>query len=87
MTTLNKLEQAMASAKGLSSDLKTFSLDTNDQQAKQLFSQLSTQMENITQTLQSRLNYVKSEEPQYDQEASGSQQQQTTQQNNKQNNM
>ncbi len=80
MTTLNKLEQAMASAKGLASDLKTFSLDTNDQQAQQLFNQLSTQVENVSQTLQSRLNFVKSEEPQYAQEASGGQPQQQQQQ-------
>lgn len=71
MTTINKLEQTLASAKGLCADLKTFSLDTNDQQAKQMFSQLSSQMENIAQMIQSRADYVKSEEPQYAQEAAG----------------
>lgn len=71
LTTINKLEQALASAKGLSADLKTFSMDTIDQQAKQMFSQLSTQMDNIAQMIQSRTDYVKSEEPQYAQEAMG----------------
>jgi hypothetical protein len=79
LTTINKLEKALASAKGLSADLKTFSQDTQDQQAKQMFSQLSTQMDNIYQTLQARVNYVKSEEPQYQQEAQGM----TQRQNNK----
>lgn len=68
MTTVNKLEQALAGAKGLASQLKTFALDTDDQQAKQMFNQLSTTMENATQTIQSRLDYVKNEEPQYNQQ-------------------
>ncbi|WP_425446477.1 DUF1657 domain-containing protein [Dethiothermospora halolimnae] len=67
MTTINKLEKALASAKGLSADLKTFSMDTNDQNAKQMFNMLSTNAENMAQMLQNRVNYVKSEEPQYNQ--------------------
>lgn len=65
MTTVNKLEKALTSAQGLAAQLKTFSMDTNDQQAKQSFKQLSHTAENIAQTLQSRLSFVKSEEPQY----------------------
>ena len=65
MTTVNKLEKALTSAKGLAIELKTFSLDTNDQQAKQTFEQLSQTTEHIAQTLESRLNFAKSEEPQY----------------------
>ncbi|WP_411679397.1 DUF1657 domain-containing protein [Clostridium thailandense] len=65
MPTGNKLEQALASAKGLASDMKTFSLDTDSQEAKQMFDQLSTTMENVSQTIQTRLDFVKQEEPQY----------------------
>ncbi|GIM27588.1 hypothetical protein CPJCM30710_02540 [Clostridium polyendosporum] len=65
MTTVNKLEKALTSAQGLATELKTFSTDTNDQQAKQTFKQLAQTTENIAQTLQSRLDFVKSEEPQY----------------------
>ncbi|MEA4827603.1 DUF1657 domain-containing protein [Clostridium sp. JNZ J1-5] len=65
MPTGNKLEQALASAKGLASDLKTFSLDTDCQEAKQMFSQLSTNVENVAQAIQGRLDFVKDEEPQY----------------------
>lgn len=67
MATINKLEKALASAKGLSADLKTFSIDTNDQNAKQMFDMLSTNADNIAQMLQNRVNFVKSEEPQYNQ--------------------
>lgn len=65
MPTGTKLEQALAGAKGLASDMKTFSLDTENQQAKQMFNQLANTMENVSQTIQSRLDFVKQEEPQY----------------------
>jgi len=68
MTTVNKLEKALADAKGLAADLKTFSMDTNNQNAKQMFNMLSTNADNIAQMLQSRVNYVKNEEPQYNQQ-------------------
>ncbi|MCB2294223.1 DUF1657 domain-containing protein [Clostridium algoriphilum] len=65
MATVNKIEEALTSAQALTTQLKTFSMDTNDQQAKQSFKQLAQTTENIAQTLESRLNFVKSEEPQY----------------------
>lgn len=65
MPTGTKLETALASAKGLASDLKTFSLDTDNQEAKQMYNQLCNTVENVAQTLQSRLDFVKQEEPQY----------------------
>ncbi|MFZ5352820.1 MAG: DUF1657 domain-containing protein [Bacillota bacterium] len=65
MPTDSKLEKALADAKGLASDMKTFSLDTDNPDAKQMFNQLSNTMENVAQTLQTRLDFVKQEEPQY----------------------
>ncbi len=65
MPTGTKLETALASAKGLASDMKTFSLDTDNQEAKQMFNQLATTMEGVEQQIQSRLDFVKQEEPQY----------------------
>lgn len=86
MTTINKLQQALNSAKSLQADLKTFSMDTENQQAKQMFNQLATNLENTVQMLQSRVDFVNSEEPQYLQESMGMQQnQQQNQQQNKSN--
>ena len=68
MTVMNKLETTLASTKGLAADFKTFSLDTDDQNAKQMFSMLSTNAENMVQMLENRVNYLKSEEPQYNQQ-------------------
>ncbi|GAA0068631.1 hypothetical protein UT300003_01540 [Clostridium sardiniense] len=65
MPTGTKLEMALASAKGLVADMKTFSLDTDNQEAKQIFNQLASKMEEVEQTIQSRLDFVKQEEPQY----------------------
>ncbi|KRU25082.1 hypothetical protein VT91_08850 [Clostridium sporogenes] len=65
MPTGTKLETALSAAKGLAADMKTFSLDTDDQEAKQMFNQLANTMESVQQTLQSRLDFVKQEEPQY----------------------
>lgn len=66
MTTGTKLETALASAKGLAADMKTFSLDTDNQEAKQMFNQLASTMEDVEQQIKSRLDFVKKEEPQYD---------------------
>lgn len=65
MPTGTKLETALASAKGLAADMKTFSLDTDNQEAKQMFNQLATTMEGVEQQIKARLDFVKQEEPQY----------------------
>lgn len=65
MATGTKLETALAEAKGLAADMKTFSLDTENPEAKQMYNQLATTMENVVQVLQTRLDFVKQEEPQY----------------------
>lgn len=65
MPTGTKLETVLASAKSLSAQMKTFSLDTGNQEAKQMFNQLANTMEGVEQQLQSRLDFVKQEEPQY----------------------
>lgn len=88
MTTVNKLQQALNSAKSLQADLKSFSMDTENQQAKQMFNQLASDLENTVQMLQARTDFVNSEEPQYLQESLGMESQANQQQNkNNQNKM
>ena len=65
MPTGTKLETALASAKGLAADMKTFSLDTDNEEAKQMFSQLASTMDGVEKSLQARLDFVKQQEPQY----------------------
>ncbi|HLR20897.1 MAG TPA: DUF1657 domain-containing protein [Tissierellaceae bacterium] len=63
MTVKNDLETALASVKGLAADLKTFSLDTEDQSAKQMFETLSTDAENMAQSIESRFDYLQGTTP------------------------
>ncbi|WP_066893359.1 DUF1657 domain-containing protein [Clostridium nigeriense] len=65
MPTGTKLETALASAKGLAADMKTFSLDTDNEEAKQMFNQLASTMDGVEKSLQARLDFVKQQEPQY----------------------
>ncbi|KRU27532.1 hypothetical protein VT91_13110 [Clostridium sporogenes] len=65
MTVINKLNQTMESLKGAESNCRTFSMDTDDPNAKQMFNQIAENMKMCENMLQSRINFVMSEEPQY----------------------
>lgn len=66
MTVGQKLHMTLAQAESVAANLKSFSLDTQDQAAKQLFSQLAKTMEDhIIAPLKARVNKVEAEEPTY----------------------
>jgi len=65
VTVGTKMQQTIASAESVKANLKTFALETQDQQAKQMYQQLAQTMENVVSSLQSRMNYIEQEEPQY----------------------
>ncbi len=67
MTVGQKLHQTLNSLDAAKIQLKTFSMDTQDQNAKQQFINYANQLESITQGLKERINYVEQEEPQYKQ--------------------
>ena len=68
MTIGVKMQQTIASAESVAANLKQFALETQDQQAKQMFGQLSQTVNNVVSSLQARLNYIQQEEPQYRQQ-------------------
>ncbi|MFV9511121.1 DUF1657 domain-containing protein [Tepidibacillus sp. LV47] len=68
MTVGIQLQQTIASAQSVAANLKSFALQTQDQQAKQMFNQLAQNMDNTISALQARLNYITNEEPQYKQQ-------------------
>ncbi|HDK7173641.1 TPA: DUF1657 domain-containing protein [Clostridium botulinum] len=76
MTVISKLNQTMEMLKSTESNCKTFSMDTDDPNAKQMFNQMAENINVCENMLQSRINFVMSEEPQYQPE----QQQQQIQQ-------
>ena len=67
MTVGTKMQQTIASCEGTLANLHSFALETEDQNAKQLFQDLSTQQEQILQHLKARLQYIQSLERRYNQ--------------------
>jgi hypothetical protein len=65
MTVGTKIQQTIASAESITANLKSFALDTDNQQAKQSYQQLSQQMDSVVQQLKTREQEIMSEEPQY----------------------
>lgn len=65
MTIANKFAGTVASAESIAADLKTFALETQNEQAKQMFQQLSQSMDNTVSQLRNRLTSIMQEEPQY----------------------
>lgn len=67
MTVKTQIQQALSSAQSVQASLTQFSLETENQQAKELFQQLSEQQKNIVTQLQTRYDQVLQEEPQFNQ--------------------
>jgi hypothetical protein len=67
MTVANKMKQTISGLKSAQASLETFALETDNQQAKQLFQQLATQTQGIVDGLNPRLQEIEQEEPQYKQ--------------------
>jgi len=66
MTVGQKLHQTLSQAESVAASLKSFALDTQNQQAKSLYSQLAQTMENqIINPLRNQVNSIESQEPQY----------------------
>ncbi len=85
MTVGTKLHQTISQLKSCAGNLQGFALDTDDPQAKQMFTSASQQLDQIVQQVNSRTNYVEQQEPTYKmgqmaQQAAQQQQQQQRQQ-------
>ncbi len=65
MTVGTKIQQTLASLEGAAANLRTFSLDTQNQAAKQMYQQYAQQTEQIAQAIRQRVQEIQSEEPQY----------------------
>ncbi|MBU3144387.1 DUF1657 domain-containing protein [Clostridium sp. CF012] len=65
MTVGTQMQQAIAGIQSASATMKTFSLETEDQQAKNDFKQLGEQLDSALEVLKGRQEYIKSQEPQY----------------------
>lgn len=73
MTVINKLSQTLEMLKSCEANCNTFSMDTNDETAKQMYQKLAKDLKLCTQVLENRVTYVANQEPQYKQELEGTQ--------------
>ncbi len=65
MTTGTKLHQTISQLKAAAGNLQSFALDTDDPQAKQMFTSASQQLDKIVDQVSARTNYVEQQEPAY----------------------
>jgi hypothetical protein len=65
MTVGTQMQQAIAGMQSASATMKTFSLETEDEQAKNDFKQIAEQLDCALDTLKGRQQYIQEQEPQY----------------------
>lgn len=68
MTVGTQMQQAIAGIQSAAATMKTFSLETQDQQAKQDFQQIAQELDCALDTLKGRQQYIEQQEPQYKQQ-------------------
>lgn len=68
MTVGTKMQQTISSCESTLANLHSFALETQDQNAKQMFQNLSKQQQQVLENLQARLQYIEQEEPQFKQQ-------------------
>lgn len=68
MTVINQVQQTLAGLKSAQASFETFALQTDNQQAKQLYQQAAQQTQAIVDSLDSRVQEIMNEEPQYKQQ-------------------
>ena len=65
MTIGTQVKQTLASLKSAQANLETFALQTQNQQAKQLYANAAMQTKSIVDSLEPRTAEIEKEEPQY----------------------
>jgi hypothetical protein len=65
MTVGTQMQQAIAGIQSASATMKTFSLEAEDEQAKNDFKQIGEQLDCTLDTLKGRQKYIQAQEPQY----------------------
>jgi len=65
VTVGSQVKQAVASLKSVQASFEQFALETENQQAKQLYTNAAQQTDAILQSIQPRVQEIEQEEPQY----------------------
>jgi hypothetical protein len=67
MTVGTQIQQAIAGIQSAAATMKTFSLETEDQQAKNDFKQIAQQLDDSLEILKGRQQFIEEQEPQFKQ--------------------
>jgi len=65
MTVSTQVKQTLASLKSAQANLENFAMQTQNQQAKQLYTSAAQQTKTIVDSLEPRISQIEQEEPQY----------------------
>ncbi len=65
MTVGSQLKQCIAGVQSAAATMKSFALETQDQEAKKTFEELAQTLDNAVNTLEKRQQYVQGQEPEY----------------------
>ncbi len=65
MTIGQKMHQTLATLQQTAGEMKSYALETQDKNAKKMFSDYADQLENIANGFKGRVNYIEQQEPQY----------------------
>lgn len=65
MTVGTQLQQAIAGVQSAAASMKTFALETQDQEAKKTFENLAQTLDSAVDQLEQRHSYILQQEPQY----------------------
>ncbi|MEF2969337.1 MULTISPECIES: DUF1657 domain-containing protein [unclassified Paenibacillus] len=65
MTVASQVKTCVASLKSAQASLEQFALETQNQEAKSLFTNAAQQAQQIVQQVESRVQQLENEEPQY----------------------
>lgn len=65
MTVSSQVKQTLAGLKSAQASFETFALQTQNQQAKQLYTSAAEQTKSVIESIEPRINEIEKEEPQY----------------------
>jgi len=68
VTVATQMSQVIATVQSAAATMKTFALETQDQQAKQSFQKIAQSFDDALKELEGRKQYIEDEEPQYKQQ-------------------
>ena len=68
MTVVNQVQQTLAGLKSAQASFETFALQTENQQAKQMYQQAAQQTQQLVDQINQRVQDIQQEEPQYKQQ-------------------